>query len=165
MKQAFTLIELLVVVLIIGILAAVALPQYQKAVWKSRTAQMTTLVSSLGHAAEAYILANGTCPADWDEMDLSIDWENVTDAPCSFGIEGTRRAKGPITLALGGTSCFVAAAFNEGPYVCGGFVYILKDDFLPAKTYCWDYNTAFCTKMFGLSKSGTRWGWDIYEMP
>ena len=71
-KQAFTLIELLVVVLIIGILAAVALPQYQKAVMKARIAQIIPLVRTLANAQKAYFLANGTYAADIDE--LSVDF-------------------------------------------------------------------------------------------
>lgn len=55
----FTLIELLVVVLIIGILAAIALPQYQKAVLKSRLTQGMVMVRSLRDAQKVYKLANG----------------------------------------------------------------------------------------------------------
>lgn len=56
--KGFTLIELLVVVLIIGILSSVALPQYQKAVLKSRTAEAWTNLKNLNMAANAYCLEN-----------------------------------------------------------------------------------------------------------
>ena len=57
----FTLVELLIVVLIIGILSAVALPQYQKAVEKSKATQAMSMLKSLGQAQNAYRMANGTC--------------------------------------------------------------------------------------------------------
>ena len=57
-KRAFTLIELLVVVLIIGILASVALPQYQKAVEKSRMVEVVNKVTSIKKAISAFQLAN-----------------------------------------------------------------------------------------------------------
>lgn len=58
-KQAFTLIELLIVVLIIGILAAVALPQYQKAVAKSRFAALKPIAKSIKDAEEIYYNEHG----------------------------------------------------------------------------------------------------------
>lgn len=70
--SAFTLIELLAVVLIIGILAAVALPQYQKAVEKSRAVQALTAVKSLAQAEEAYYLAHGEYTDQFDKLDIEF---------------------------------------------------------------------------------------------
>ncbi len=55
----FTLIELLVVVVIIGILAAVAVPKYQLAVAKSRVSAYLPLVKSMANANEVYYMENG----------------------------------------------------------------------------------------------------------
>ena len=72
LQTGFTLIELLVVVLIIGILSAVALPQYRKAVVKSRLARLELYTDTLFKASSVYQLANGTWPNDVRDLDIDI---------------------------------------------------------------------------------------------
>ena len=71
MKRGFTLIELLVVVLIIGILSGVALPQYEKAVMKSRYSNLMATVNALGTAEELYYMANGQYTNDFEALDIA----------------------------------------------------------------------------------------------
>lgn len=68
----FTLIELLIVVLIIGILAAVALPQYQKSVERSRVAAIQPLLRAIASAKASYFMANGSYPRKFEELDISL---------------------------------------------------------------------------------------------
>ncbi len=75
LRSGFTLIELLVVVLIIGILAAVALPQYNRAVEKTRLVQLRVRLDALYKSAQLYELENGQWPSDVRELDLDVTSE------------------------------------------------------------------------------------------
>ena len=74
----FTLIELLVVVLIIGILSAVALPQYQKAVMKARFAQYLTTVNGLKREAQLAFLEQAFPANGDDDLDICKNFESFT---------------------------------------------------------------------------------------
>ena len=68
----FTLIELLVVVLIIGILSAVALPQYRFAVYRARLFRLAPMMKSIKQANQMFYMANGYYTNDFAKWDISL---------------------------------------------------------------------------------------------
>lgn len=69
-KKGFTLIELLIVVAIIGILAAIAVPNFLNAQMRARVARCVSDMKSMHTAMEAYMVDNNTYPMDYDSNNV-----------------------------------------------------------------------------------------------
>jgi prepilin-type N-terminal cleavage/methylation domain-containing protein len=157
MKQAFTLIELLVVVLIIGILAAIALPQYETAVAKSRFMQAIILGRSLYNAQQIYYLANGTYATTFEDLDLTP----------SGTLSENKKA---ISFKTG------ACNFNgsDGEFVCNtnpsSALLVVSYDKQSNYTYCYAYTELarkVCLSAGGVYARGTMEGgqYEKYNLP
>ena len=71
-RKGFTLIEMLVVVLIIAVLAAIAFPQYQLSVLKTRYTQLMVMGDALRKAQDAYYLVHGKYALKINDLDITI---------------------------------------------------------------------------------------------
>ena len=125
-KKGFTLLELLVVVLIIGILAGIALPQYRKAVEKAKLAEALTNFKVLEDGIERYILANGFPNRETYLPDIPLDVEltggefndfgYVTD---NFYYEIHLLPEGDLTVYVYRSDDKYQLCKSEGRHICG----------------------------------------------
>ena len=137
-KKGFTLIELLVVVLIIGILAAIALPQYFKAVEKSRAAEALSLFGSIAGAQQRYYLVKDAYTTSFSDLDLDFD-----------GASGATLTTQSFTLTLSGTD-------NTGKVTAvrsaGRFPNTLCKNYTTGATGC--TNESICSSLGSFSSTG-----------
>ncbi len=113
MKNGFTLIELLVVVLIIGILSAIALPQYERTVFKARTAEAWSSLGSLLPAAEEFCLVNdGSTRLVLTDLAVNVESDNFS----FFAMENNNGGAPTCQQFKDGEGELVAAYTKGGAY-------------------------------------------------
>ncbi len=145
MQKAFTLIELLVVVLIIGILAAVALPQYQVAVGKTQFTEGLMAAENLYKAEKVYHMANNEYTKDLTKLDYDVTNPHIT---ISIGGEGVNafisvRYKGAEAylikyLASGKRECRVAStASKTAKQICASLTGVEEKE--RTTYFAWDF--------------------------
>ncbi len=159
-KLGFTLIELLVVVLIIGILAAVALPQYQRVVEKSTATQALSIIRTVYNSIQDYYLVHNKFPNKFDELDVEIPWSG-TEGP-SFGSikDILSNEKWALELYNDGANKGLIMTRLSGKYTGGQFImfrehqvsYVPRDTLLCGEWYITQYAISkqglFCQKLF-----------------
>jgi type IV pilus assembly protein PilA len=122
-RRGFTLIELLIVVVIIGILAAIAIPKFQSTKGKANAAGLKTDLRNLASAQEAYFFENSGYAAVASDLNLRTSPGvvlTIVDATASgWSARATHPASFPLTCALfTGSVAALTPATVEGLIGC-----------------------------------------------
>ena len=158
-NKGFTLIELLVVILIIGILAAVALPQYKKAVWRSRAKSMLPILRSMRTSIDLFYIVNDIYPTQLNELDIDIaEYTQNCEYLGPRYQEGGCKANEHTNLAIisglyPGKAANPYFQFNKGPYRGAGFA-IQKGIKCYEQTSFVQEPKSFCEKVMGCTWDG-----------
>ena len=121
--RGFTLIELLIVVLIIGILAAIAIPKFQNSKGKAYAATLKADLRNLATAQEAYYYTNSEYANAISLLDVGVSTGvtmTITQAtPSGWSATATHSAANPLTCAIFiGSATPVTPATTEGVVGC-----------------------------------------------
>ena len=113
-KHGFTLTEILAVVLIIGILSALALPQYRRAIEKARATEAISMLRVMHDSAERVAIQRGyrdlsawsTLVQNNNAVKIAFEQMDMFDQDtikCSFSSGGTTMTCENFTYTIGGT--------------------------------------------------------------
>ncbi|MGN0022958.1 MAG: type IV pilin protein [Elusimicrobiaceae bacterium] len=147
-KKGFTLIELLVVVLIIGILAAVAMPQYFKAVEKSRATEALSVLGSIAAAEERFRLASSTDAYTQSFENFDISFTNYNTAGSAADATGNTLSTRNFSIVLGTTSVTATRGANADSSAGQSGAYTLTKEYRSGRVTCSDPNsTGICVSL------------------